>query len=180
MENNQTNTLDAEVDTNQPTSIQSPLNVVPNGVAASLEDFKSHFRNAEKGYVIKLPVCGLNVRVKTPDMINMLLKDKFPQDMINVALQLKNLAPKTPVNEMGATELKKMVQFVNEFFCAVAIEPQFTTDIANNPDMFDVDMLDIGDKLIVIELINRGVEALSQFRPVQKGKTDRPNGKKIR
>lgn len=168
MEPNQTTTQDnTEIEVNPQSQqiIEAPKLKVVNESESSMQDFKAHFEKAKQGYVIKLPVCGLNVRVTTPDLMNMVIGENFPQEMVQSALELKGLAPKTAANEMSRDKLIKMMGFVDDFFCGAVISPKFTKDIQNNPEMIDIHLIDFQDKLVVIELINRGVDALSTFRP---------------
>lgn len=135
--------------------------------ASTIEDFKEFFKKQDEGYVITLPNCNLNVRVSTPDIVNMVVNDQIPQELITVALQLKGVAPKQSVDDMDTHQLKKMVKFLDRFAADTIVYPKFTTDPENEPDKLPVSKLDLADKLFLVELINRGVKALSSFRGEQ-------------
>lgn len=129
---------------------------------ASAEDFVKHFREAQRGYNIELPVAGLVIRVSTPDITRMVLDGTLPKDLLSQALQMKGIAPKTPANEMSKEDLEKMTIFLDKFFCSAVKEPNFAVEPEEGE--VDVSLIDIADKLFIVELISRGMDAIKNFR----------------
>src|SRR5688572_4092211 len=123
MDDNQTQTQ--QITEVENSNIQSQIPVKEQGFAipklqvvdeeeSSAEDFRAYFEKSKKGYVITLPSSGLKVRTTNPDMMNMILQGKLPQEMLKQALQLKGLAPKTSIDQMSQEDLKKLSTLVND------------------------------------------------------------------
>jgi hypothetical protein len=133
-----------------------------NEQPSSAEEFASAFKKLNEGYVIRLPKLGLNVGVKPPNFVNMFLSGNMPSGLLEMALSLKEIAPKKTVESMTNKELKDLSEFLDRFFCDSVYSPKFSINPQEGElSVYDIDIM---DKFFIFDLVNSGVEKMEFFR----------------